>query len=84
MELLPGDINCAWHHSGGFCALTLISLRLPDKAPEKITNKPQITASVVSLFDSRVCAILESVCSGVMEAQVHLRRVGQPEQPSDM
>lgn len=36
---------------GGFCALTLISPRLSDKAPEKITNKPQISASVVLLFD---------------------------------
>lgn len=54
MELLPGDINCAWHHSGGFCALSLISARPPDKAPGKITNKPQITASVASLRDRSV------------------------------
>lgn len=73
---------------GGFCAVTLISLRLPDKAPEKITNKPQITASVVLLLDRRVCVSLVCVCVGasalgVEEAQVHLQDVVQPEEPSD-
>ena len=66
---------------GGFCALTLISLRLSDKAPEKITNKPQITASVVLLFDRRVCVSLVHVCvkvSGLKEAPVHLEDVVQP------
>lgn len=31
MESLPGDINCAWHHSRGFCALALISARTPPR-----------------------------------------------------
>lgn len=71
---------------GSFCALTLISPCLPDKAPKKITNKPQITASVVLQLDRSVCEFGVFVYGGlgVKAALVHLQDVVQPEEPNDM
>lgn len=73
---------------GGFCALTLISLRLPDKAPKKITNKPQITASVVLQLDRSMREFSVCVCECVWRfwgsTSFDLQDVVQPEEPSDM